>query len=331
MRRRTFIAGSAALLAGPHIARGQGTTTKRLAILHTSAALSSITASGDVRYKALFEELTNLGYVEGQNLTVLRYSAEGHQNKYMEVARQAVDAAPDVVLGIGLMAPAYQSLPTTIPLVFVFSDPVAAGLVASLAHPGGHFTGVSTDAGLGILGKRLSVLREVVPRLSKPYYLTLKFDWEAAGGAAIRSAADELGLSISAIPIDGEVNENVYARVFTAMRAAGADGLVVAVTSEISTFSRSVVSLANQFKLPAVYPYRSYVLEGGLISYGSTPEELYSLAARQIASILRGMKPADLPVLQPTKIELIVNVKAARAIGLTLPQTLLLTADEVIE
>ena len=290
-----------------------------------------MTATGDVRYTALFEQLSRLGYVEGQNLTVLRYSAEGHQDKYIEVAHRAFDAAPDVILGVGNMAAAYRSLQASIPLVFVYADPVSEGLVASIARPGGNVTGVSTDAGLEILGKRLSILKEAVPTLSNPYYLTVKIDWETAAGAAIRSAAEGLGLTISAIPIDGTIDDNAYERVFAAMRAASADGLIVSVASEISTFSRIVVRLANQFKIPAVYPNRSYAVEGGLIAYATSWEELYSLAARQIASIFEGIKPADLPVLQPTKIDLIVNLKAARAIGLTLPQSLLLAANEVVE
>ena len=329
MKRRTFITGSAALLAAPDIVRAQGVNgTRRLAILTTAQPVSEMTASGDVKYRALFEELRRLGYVEGQNLTVLRYSAEGHQDRYSEVAKHAIDVAPDVILAFGLMALACKSLAVTVPLVFVYADPVAYGLVASLARPGGSMTGVTTNAGLELWGKRLSILREAAQELKSLYFLTSKAD---ETGAAVRHAAEELGLSISAITLTGDINENTYAQVFETMKARGADGLVVSVTSENLTYRRVIVKLANQFKLPAVYPYRDYIVDGGLLSYGIDLSELNVLAAGQIARILGGMKPAEIPVLEPTRFQLIANVKAAQAIGMTLPSSLLLRADEVIE
>jgi len=161
--------------------------------------------------------------------------------------------------------------------------------------------------------------------------LTIKSGWDSREGAILRDAAKQLDLSISTIPISGNIEENAYSETFEAMKADGADGLIVSDTPANTTNSRTIVKLASQFKLPAVYPYREFAVDGGLLAYSIKLAEAYRLAAGQIANIFAGAKPADLPFLQQTRFELIANLMAAQTIGLTLPPSLLLRADEVIE
>ena len=190
---------------------------------------------------------------------------------------------------------------------------------------------MSVDAGLEIWGKRLSILKEAVKDLSRPYFLTVKRGWESREGAILRGAAGQLNLSLSCIPISGDIHEDTYPNIFNAMKAGGADGLIVSDTPPNTTNSRTIATLANQFGLPAIYPYGEYTVDGGLLAYSIELSKAYRLAARQIADIFAGAKPADLPFLQQTRFQLIANLKAAQAIGLTLPPSVLLLADEVVE
>jgi len=170
-----------------------------------------------------------------------------------------------------------------------------------------------------------------VRKLSKPYFLTVKSGWESREGTILRNAAGQLDLSLSSVPISGDIHEDTYLDIFEAMKAGGADGLIVSDTPPNTTNSRMIATLASQFRLPAIYPYREYTVDGGLLAYSIELAEAYRLAARQIADIFAGAKPADLPFLQQTRFQLIANVQAAQAIGLTLPPSVLLLADEVIE
>jgi putative tryptophan/tyrosine transport system substrate-binding protein len=332
MRRRTFIARTATLLAVPNIVRAQGfKPTKRLAMVRDSGPVSSMTPNGSPRYKALFEELGSLGYIEGQSLIVFRASAEGHPDRYRAVLQQAIDASPDVIWCPGPVPAALKSTTTTIPIVVLTGDPVAWGFTTNLARPSGNITGVSIDGGQEIWGKRLSILKEAVVSLKKPSFLSTSISWEGIQGQGVRQAADELGLSLTQALLKADVSSDSYAPVFEETKASGADGLLVSDAGANMLHRRTITALAAQHRLPTVYPYREFVLDGGLLAYATDLNEVIRVAAGQIARLFAGAKPGDIPFVQPTKFQLIANVKAAQAIGLTLPQSLLLSADEVVE
>jgi putative ABC transport system substrate-binding protein len=332
MKRRTFIAGSAALLAMPNILWAQGAKpTKRLAMVRPIGPVSLMTPNGLPQYRGFFEELGKQGYLEGQNLIVFRFSAEGHQDRYKAVVQQGIDTAPDVIFCAGNALAMLKSITTTIPIVTVTPDPVAFGFTTSLARPSSNIIGVTVDAGPEIWGKRLSILKEAVAYLKKPFFLTHDWSWEAAGGRAARQAADRLGLTLTPALFKTDVSADSYPPIFEDMNASGADGLIVDSPNDNLTYCQSITALAARYRLPTIYPYRECVVDGGLLAYAIDILEPPRLAAGQIAKIFDGTKPADIPFVQPTKFQLIVNVKAAQAIGLTLPSSLLLRADEVIE
>ena len=333
MKRRTFIKGAAALFAIPSIVRAQGNKpTKRLAMVASSGPVSAMTPTGTRQYIAFFEELGRLGYVEGHNLIVFRFSADGHQHRYGAVLQQAIDAAPDVIWCAGPVPAVLNSTKTTIPIVVLSGDPVAWGFTASLAQPSRNITGVTIDGGQQIWGKRLSILKEAVQHLNKPAFLSTTLSWEGPAGQAVRRAADELGLSLTQALLQADItSEDIYAPVFEAAKAFGVNGLLVSDAGANLTYRQTIIALAAQHRLPIVYPYRDYVLDGGLLAYATDLSEVIRMAAGQIVRLFAVAKPADIPFVQPTKFLLIANVKAAQAIGLTLPPSLLLSADEVIE
>jgi len=334
--RRTVLAGicrTSTLLALPNVARGGATKpTKRLAMVRQSEKAVNLRASAALRFRVFFDVLAEQGYIEDHNLVVCRFSDGQGSESYETLGQALVEAAPDAIFVAGgdVVAALRPFVPAT-PIVSITNDPVARGFVSGLAHPDGNITGVSVDAGLEIWGKRLSILKEAAKDLSRPYFLTVKRGWESREGAILRGAAGQLNLSLSCIPISGDIHEDTYPNIFNAMKAGGADGLIVSDTPPNTTNSRTIATLANQFGLPAIYPYREYTVDGGLLAYSIELSKAYRLAARQIADIFAGAKPADLPFLQQTRFQLIANLKAAQAIGLTLPPSVLLLADEVVE
>jgi putative tryptophan/tyrosine transport system substrate-binding protein len=331
MKRRTFVAGSAALLTMPAIARAQTTKpTKRLAMIRPSGPVSVMTPNGYPYYKVFFEELARLGYVEGQNLIVFRFSAEGHEDRYGAVLQQAIEAVPDVIwcASAGVMI---GKMTMTIPVVSSINDPIAEGFTTSLAHPSSNITGVTVQGGYEIWGKRLSILKEAVENLRRLRVLSKEYWWKGPTGQTVRQAAEQLGLSVAPALLKADVIAESYAPIFEEIKASGADGLAVDESVENLTHRATITGLAAQHRLPAMYPFREYVVDGGLLAYATDLSEATRIAVRQIAAILGGSKAVDIPFVQPTKYQLIANVKAAQAIGLTLPPSLLLRADEVIE
>lgn len=332
MKRRTFIAVSAALLALPTDGRAQrAKPTKRLAMVQSAGPTSIMTANGDERYKAFFEELSRQGYIEGQNLIVSRFSIEGHQGRFRAVMQQAIDLAPDVIWCRGPVPAVLNSITTNIPVVVVAGDPVAWGFTTSLARPSGNITGVTIDGGQQLWGKRLSFLKEAVEGLKKPGFLATALAWEGPAGQAVRRAADELGLSLAHALLDADITADTYAPVFQKARAIDVDGLLVSDAGANTNYRQTIIALAIQHQLPTIYPYRDYVVDGGLLAYATDMSAVTRTSANQIAHLFQGATLAEIPFVQPIKFQLIANVKAARAIGLTLPQSLLLRADEVVE
>jgi putative tryptophan/tyrosine transport system substrate-binding protein len=207
-------------------------------------------------------------------------------------------------------------------------DPIAMGLVASIARPGGNITGVTIAGGLKIIGKHMELLVEAVPKLSTIGYLTSRSFWEDPRGAAVREAAKQAGISLSPV-ILSVFDEAEYQRVFRSMDRA--DAFMVSEEPENSTYRATIVELVTKGRIPAIYPLREYVELGGLMAYSIDLVDTFRRFASLIDKILRGANPGDIPFYQPTKYELSINLKTAKALGLEIPAMLLARADEVIE
>jgi putative ABC transport system substrate-binding protein len=333
MRRRKFITllgGAAAVW--PIVARAQQPAKmKRIAFVHPSNKVSEISVSGRPYYRAFFEELSRLGYVEGQNLGVERYSGEGRPERYAELARDVVNTHPDLILAVGArLSLDFKMATTTIPIVSLIIDPIAMGLVASIARPGGNITGVTISGGLELIGKRIGLLVEAMPKLSTVGYLVSRPWWEDPRGEAAREAAKQAGISLKAVLL-GAFNEAEYQRVFRSMEQDRADALMVSDESENFTNRATIVELAAKGRIPTIYSYREFVQVGGLMAYSIDQVEIYRHLANLIDKIFRGANPRDIPFYQPTKFELSINLKTAKALGFEMPAMLLGRADEVIE
>ena len=336
MKRREFIALVAGTVARPRAAlTQQPTKVYRIAVVHPSLPVSQMTETSDLPYGALFQELRLLGYVEGENLVVERYSGEGREQNYARLAQDVVQLKPDLIYTFSSrMVGHFKAATTTIPIVGLFADPVRFGLVAGLAKPGGNITGIDVDVGYEIATKRLELLREAIPSLTKVGFLASRHVWDGLSGIAMRAAAQQLGISLVGPPLEGTIQQTEYRRVFSAITKERVDAIFVSEQPENIMYARLISELLGQSRLPASCPYREY-LEGGvlgcLMSYGVPIAHEHRRAASYIDRILKGAYPGDLPVQQSTKIELVINLKTAKALGLTIPQSLLLRADEVIE
>jgi putative ABC transport system substrate-binding protein len=330
VNRRDVIAG---LLVAATIGRAhaqQKTKIYRLAVVHPSAPVSDLSETGSRRYRAFFQRLRELGYIEGQNLSVERYTGEGRPDA--EMIGEVIRGNPDLIFVVTVaLAREVKRATDTVPIVAIGFDPVALGVVPSLARPGGNITGATTDAGVEITGKSVELLQEMVPAASRVAWLASPMVWESPYGAAIRGAAQRIKISLIGPPVEAPFQEAEYRHVFVAMGQEGADALVVSGESQHLTNRRLVVELAEKARLPAIYPYREFTDIGGLMAYGADPADINRHAADQVDQVLKGRKPEEIPFYQPTKFEMVINLKTAKALGLTAPDWLLARADEVIE
>jgi putative tryptophan/tyrosine transport system substrate-binding protein len=280
--------------------------------------------------EAFVAGMRQLGYIEGRNIRIEYRHGEGRFDQLPELAAELVRMKVDVIIGRGLAAAKIaKAATTTIPIVTVASDPVGAGLVASLAHPGGNITGL--DLTWQDLGEKwLELLKEVVPRFS---HVAVIWDPDSPGASLrfteIKGAAKTLGVKLQSLEVRGS-NPDFESALKTATKGH-AQGVVVASNPIYRTHRTRLVNLAGKSRLPAVYDDRELVDAGGLMSYGPNHADLYRRAAYYVDRILKGAKPADLPVERPTKFELVINLKAAKQIGLTIPQSVLYRADKVIK
>ena len=280
--------------------------------------------------EAFRQGLRTLGYVEGQNLIMESRYAEGREERLPALAAELVRLQVEVIVAGGTSTiRAVQHATRTIPIVMAVSyDPVGRGLVASLARPGGNTTGVSS-LGTELPGKRLELLKEMVPQSARVAVLANP----AAGGYAsvmhnLTRAAQALGLHLRVVELRRAEELDT---AFATMTREGVDALLVVPDRALMDGLRGrTVDLAATHRLPAMYDGREYVAAGGLISYGPSLLDMFQRAATYVDRILKGAKPADLPVAQPTKFELVINLKTAKALGLTIPPTILFQADEVI-
>jgi putative ABC transport system substrate-binding protein len=288
--------------------------------------------NGSAEYRILFRELRSRGYAEGENLVVERRSGEGRTDRYPELAREVASLAPDLIYSNSRRLVQYiRAATSTIPIVAMTSDPVVAGLADSFARPGGNVTGVSTDAGLENLEKRLELLREISPAVSRLAFLAPLGSWEGPYGAHLRVAGQRLGIEIIEAGLRDPIADDEYRRAFETLSRNRAEGLMVGQQQENVTFRRLIVALAEAYRIPAVYAYREFAEIGGLLAYSVGRDELWRGAAAYIARVLDGAHPGHLPIQRPTKFELVINMNAARGLGLAVPTSLLARADEVIE
>ena len=326
-RRELLIALGAGALAAPLVAAAQQPARVYrvgfLSLLPHQQAVSHI--------KALQEGLRGLGYVEGRNIVLEYRFADGKADRLPDLAAELIHLKVDVlVAGFGtLPALAAKKATSAIPVVFSFvSDPVGSGVVANLARPGGNITGLSTVAA-GLAGKRLQLLKEILPKLSRVAILLNPATPAATQALSeTRDAAEKLAVQLH--PLEVRTGQNIEAS-FAAASQGRAEALIT-VTDPLTIAHRArIVEFADRSRLPAMYGMRDFVEAGGLISYGANYDEPSRRAAVYVDKILKGAKPADLPVEQPTAFELVINLKTAKALGLAIPRSVLLRADRVIE
>jgi putative ABC transport system substrate-binding protein len=334
MKRREFITlvgGAAATwpLAAP---AQQRITRHRIAVFHPAIPITLLTETGGgSAWRAFFGELRRLGYVEGENLVIERYSAEGHHERYADLAREIVARSPDVIVtGTNPVVKAFNATTSTIPVVAFMLDPLQAGLVTSLSRPGGNLTGITLDPGIDIWGKRLEIMKDAVPSTTKAVFLGMRGGWEGSSGEVLRDAAARLGISlVFVLPENGIPSE--IERVFDAIEQHRPDAVLVSGEGDLYANRQLIAELAEKKRLPMMGPYRDYVEAGALMSYAVDLAELLRRMADDVHQILKGAKPGDIPIYQPTKLELLINLKTAKALTLTLPPALLARADQVIE
>jgi putative tryptophan/tyrosine transport system substrate-binding protein len=274
--------------------------------------------------------LREMGYIEGQNLVIESRFADGRLDRLSGLASELVQLRVDALVAASPPAvKAAKAKTSTIPIVMMlaYSDPVELGLVATYARPGGNVTGVAMAAEPAMAGKRLELIKEVVPRAVRIAVLTTGEDPSRTQAQWIEKASTTLGVK----PIFVELRDDNYDRAFNAMVAAHADALFVVASTILSAHHARIIDLAAKHRLPAIYDWREHAEAGGLLAYGGSVSAFAHRAAIYVDRIFKGARPADLPVERATKFELIINLKTAKALGLTIPQTLLLRADQVIE
>jgi putative ABC transport system substrate-binding protein len=328
MERREFISllGGAAA-AWPLAARGQAAKVHRVAFVGAGPPVSRLV--GGPLGRAFIEGLQALGYVEGKNLILEWRSAEGKYERYPEIIRQLVSINVDVIVTVGRPGTESAKEATkTVPIVMVgVIDPVARGLVQGFARPGGNVTGSTGDTGLENIDKRLQLLKELFPAISQIACLWLENQSPQELRQRVEASARALGLKVQF----AEHSPTDYTGAFAFILRERPDALFVLQTESDFANRRLIVEFAANNRLPTMYPYREFVDVGGLISYGMASIDLFRRAAGYVDEILKGAKPADLPVQQPTTFELVINLNTAKALGMTVPSSLLARADEVIE
>lgn len=325
MNRRLFLA-SAAALAAPRVVRGQQQKIPLIGVMLASAVDGPFA-------RALRQGLSELGYVEGRNIRLEFRTTGGRPERFSHIAQEIVRLKPDVIVsgGGGPAARAAMAATRVIPIVVpATADPVFEGLVKSLARPGGNVTGLSILSEQ-INAKRLQVLKELLPKATRAGLLADPKMGSMNADAAVKAtqrAAETFGIRLEVLRA-GAPEE--FAAAFGAAKASAVDALIVAPSSTYNVHRKALIELAAQHRLIVIWEHRQFAMSGGLLSYGPDIAELYRSAARYVHEILKGAKPADLPVQQATKFELVVNMKTAKTLGLAVPTALLLRADEVIQ
>jgi putative tryptophan/tyrosine transport system substrate-binding protein len=324
MRRRAFIT----LLGGAMVSWPLAVDAQQNAKLRSVGFLTA--GIGSPGLPAFVESLRQLGWIEGKTILIEYRYAENRNDRLPDLATELVRRNVDVIVAAGTLAPlAAKRATTTIPIVMTSAgDPLETALVASLAQPGGNVTGISLMMA-DVSGKRLELLKELVPGLfrvavlwnSSNPYPTIAFK-------KTQAAARSLGIELESLAVKGPLD---FATVFESTMQKRPDGFLTIDDPLIISQLNKILDFAAANRLPAIYAIREFAAAGGLMAYGASVPDLYRRAATYVDKILRGAKPGELPIEQPTKFELVINLKAAKTLGLTVPQTLLVAADEVIE
>jgi len=331
MRRREFIVlVGGATFSWPFAARAQPTArVYRVALVFADGPISWLTESPFAQ--VFVQTLRDLGYVEGQNLFLERRTAEGKVvERTPSIAEDLIGRKVDViVVGTTRLAREMKRATNEVPIVMAASvDPVAMGVVPNLARPGGNVTGFSAQAGPEIDAKRLQFLKEAAPNITNVAFLGTKLDWEnSINTKPLREAAQSLGLGMFL----AEHTFTDYTGAFALMAKERPDALFVPIQPASAAHAREIFDFVLEHRIPASYPWREFVTQGGLMSYGTSVSDLYRRAAGYVDQILKGAKAGDLPVQQPTKFELVINLRAAKSIGLELSPLVVGQADELIE
>jgi putative tryptophan/tyrosine transport system substrate-binding protein len=327
MRRREFIR----LLGGALAAQAIPANAQEPVRVRAVGMLMGFAndAEAKARVGAFEKALESEGWSLGQNLRIEYRYAAGDSVRMQTLAKELVELKPDCIVGHSTpVVTALMQAPRTIPIVFVsVSDPIGSGFVASMARPGGNMTGFTIFPAT-ITGKYLSMLKEMVPQLARAAIL---YNADQAGSFFLSSLVGAAG-EFKVQPITAQVRNP--AEIESAIAKLGSEprsGLIVMPENFTSVHRQLIISLAAQFRIPTIYPYRYFADEGGLLSYGVDTTDLFRRAAEYVSRILRGAKPADLPVQAPTKFELVINLKTAKALGLVIPKILLAGAEQVIE
>ena len=324
--RRHFLVAAGVLIYRPSAALAQQQARR----IPQIAWISVTKAAGmSVFFESFRQGLRDLGYIEGNNIIVNAYWADENPERLASLATEIVALRPDVIVANATPAiRAVQQVTTIIPIVMApATDPVGSGFVTNLASPGGNITGVA-NLTIDISSKTIELLRTLLPKIKRIGLLRTANPTHPAQVKEIQDAAKVHNLTI--LPVLATSGEEID-KAFTLLTKAKPEALIVLVDPMLGSQRQRVANLAAEYKLPAVYQFREAVEVGGLMSYGPRYLELFRLAATYVDKILKGAKPAVIPVQQPTKFELVINRKTARALGLTIPSELLLRADEVIE
>ena len=327
MKRRDLIAGAISIAATTRLPAQPAAKVRRLTIF----SLSEPSVSNNRYYRVLLSELRRLGHVVGENLAVERVGRERNTSGVAALVAEVVRSQPDIVYVVGFGALFFKRETSTIPIVALTGDPIATGLVQSLSRPGGNITGVSVDTGPSIHSKRIGLLREVFPALSKLAYLTVRPAWETLQGPAVRTASEATGIPVTSLLVDLPTSDAGYRAAIARASQDSANAIMVGDSPDVLANRALIADLIQQTRLPAIHPFRELVEIGGLMAYAFDLEELNKRVANDIDAILRGANPGEIPFYQASKFELSVNLRTAKALGLTVPQTILATADAVIE
>jgi putative ABC transport system substrate-binding protein len=323
VRRREFITLIGGTAAWPLAGRAQQVK------LPTIGFLGASTRSNWTQWTASFvQRMGELGWIEGRTVAIEYRWAEGRTERYTEITTEFVRLKVDVIVTVGTAVAAAKQATSTIPIVFAIAvDPVGSGMVASLAHPGGNTTGLSVQS-TELAGKRIELLREVLPNLrSLAIIADVSYSGSVLEAAEAQAAARKVGLDVDVLEIR---HARDIVPAFEALKS-GAQALYVCPDALVNANHARINTLALGARLPTIHPFREYLGAGGFISYGVNNADMFRRAGDFVDKILKGTKPADIPVEQPTKFELVINLTTAKALGLNIPESFLLRADEVIE
>ena len=299
MRRRELLTALVGAMAASAVRSAAAGKTYRLAFVSPSQPTKEMSETGFLQ--SFFKELRRLGYIEGENIVILRFSAGGDPARYDSIIGEVIRANPDVVVAANNpLVLRFKALMKSTPIVALMGDPVAWGIVESLSHPGGNITGISADAGEEIWGKRLATLLEAFPTASRVGFLCTAPFWESPQGSMVREAARKSSVTLVAPPLQGVSDEIEYRRVFDEMQHQHAEVLLVSDTSENLAHTRLIVDLVQQARLPALYPYREFVAIGGLMAYAIDVQDMFAHAARYADLILKGGSPTKYQSIRRT-------------------------------